>query len=111
MLWPPDTTARTMPLWHKRRAAGAIYKGRGFRGSGPSWRARLLDFDQLQRFAARALDHHRARISELVGLFEKCHALASQLGDPGVEIGDAERDVVVHVPARARERTVALTHV
>jgi len=71
----------------------------------------LGDLDQLQRFAARPLDHHGAGVAELVGLFEKRDALAPQLGDPGVEIPNAERDVVVHVPARARERPVALTHV
>src|SRR5712692_3657861 len=71
----------------------------------------LRDLDQLQRFAARALDHHRARVAELVGLFEEADALASQLGDPGVEVGDAEGDVIVELPTRAHERTIALTHV
>ena len=68
----------------------------------------LLDLDQLDRFAARAFDHHRARVAERVGLFEERDAFAAQLGDPGVEIGDAERDVIVQLPARAGERLLAL---
>src|SRR5438046_1394585 len=71
----------------------------------------LADLDQLQRLVARALDHHRARVTELVGLLEEPHALAPQLGDPGIEIADAERDVIVQVSARAHEGRVALTHV
>ena len=31
----------------------------------------LRDLDELQRLAARSLDHHRARVAEWVGLFEK----------------------------------------
>ena len=63
----------------------------------------LLDLDQLDRFAARAFDHHGARVAELVGLFEERDAFAPQLGDPGVEIGDAQSDVVV------RPRSVSST--
>jgi hypothetical protein len=59
----------------------------------------LRDLHQLQRFAARALDHHGARVAERVRLFEEPDALSAQLGDPGVEIGDAEREVIRHVPA------------
>src|SRR6266403_2119983 len=82
-----------------------------------SWRssitrqAVLADLDQLQRLVARALDHYRARVTKRVGLLEEPHALAPQLGDPGIEIADAERDVIVQVPARAHEGRVALTHV
>src|SRR5256886_512950 len=71
----------------------------------------ILDLDQLERFAARALDHHCARVAELVGLFEEGDALAAQLGDPGVEIGDAERDVIVYLPPRAHQWLLALPHV
>jgi len=59
----------------------------------------LRDLHQLQRFAARAFDHHGARDAERVRLFEEPDALAAQLGDSGVEIGDAEREVIRHVPA------------
>jgi len=37
--------------------------------------------------------------------------VVAKLGDPRVEIGHAERDVVVELAARARERPVALAHV
>src|SRR5262245_49586444 len=57
------------------------------------------DLDQLEGLAARPLDHHRARVSELVGLLEEAHALAFELRDPGIEVGDSECDVVVDVPA------------
>src|SRR5205085_9948215 len=60
---------------------------------------------------ARALDHHRARVAKLVGPLEEPDALAPQLGDPRIEVGDAERDVIVQVPARAHEGRVALWHV
>jgi hypothetical protein len=54
----------------------------------------LRDLDQLQCFAAGALDHHGARVAERVGLFEEPDALTAQLRDPGVEVGDAECDVI-----------------
>src|SRR5262249_55433525 len=44
-------------------------------------------------------------------LFEKGDALATQLGDPGVEISDAERNVIIHVSPWAREWLIALPHV
>ena len=71
----------------------------------------LGDLDQLERFVTRAFDHHCARVAELVGLGEEGDALAAQLGDPGVEIGDAERDVIVHLAPAAHERLIALPHV
>ena len=49
----------------------------------------LFHLDQLQGFAARAFDHHGARVAERVGLFEEFDALAAQLLDPRVEILDA----------------------
>src|SRR2546422_11350631 len=74
-------------------------------------RPSLRDLDKLQRFVARPLDHRRARVAERVGLFEDGDALAAQLGDPGVETGQTERDGIVQLPARAHERPIALTHV
>src|SRR4051794_17904178 len=69
------------------------------------------ELDQLDRFEARALDHRGARLAELIGLGNERDALVVQLGDPGVEIGHAERDVVVELAARTHERLVALPHV
>jgi hypothetical protein len=40
------------------------------------WTAELPHLDQLQCLAARALDHHGARVAELVGLFEEPDAPA-----------------------------------
>jgi hypothetical protein len=51
---------------------------------------RALNLDQLQRFAARAFDHHRASVAERVRLLEERDALAAELGDPAIEIGDAK---------------------
>src|SRR5262249_36975071 len=73
--------------------------------------APLPDLDELQRLAARALHHGRARIAGAVGLFEEAHALVAKLRDPRVEVPNAERDVIVEVAARARERRVVLPHV
>ena len=71
----------------------------------------LLDLHQLDRFPAGP-SIMTARVSpSAVGLLQERDALGAQLGDPGVEIGDAERDVVVQLPARGRERRVALAHV
>src|SRR5215831_20903335 len=83
---------------------------------GPPWTssiatAALPNLDELQRLAARALDHDRARVAEGVRLLEEAHALLAELRDPPVEIADAERDVIVEVAARARERRVVLPHV
>src|SRR6266853_5712276 len=64
----------------------------------------LPDLDQLDRLAARALDHRRPRRAETIRLFEEPHAFAAQLPDPGIEVGHRERDVIVEVTARARER-------
>ena len=86
------------------RLANPAYLRRGRGDRGPAAEDVGLDLDQLDRFPARALDHHGARVAELVGLLQERDALAAQLGDPGVEIGDAERDVVVELAARARER-------
>src|SRR5438046_5029083 len=71
----------------------------------------IFDLDQLDGFAARTFDHRGAHLTELVGLGEEGDALVAQLGDPGVEIGDAERDVVVELAARAHQRLIALPHV
>src|ERR1035437_3542995 len=81
-------------------------------GVATSTRFELSNLDQLQRFAARAFDHHGASVAELIGgLLEECDAFASELGDPGVEIGDAKRDVISQMSTRARERLVSLTRV
>ena len=71
----------------------------------------LSHLDQLERLAARALDHHGARVAEPIRLLEEHHALAAQLGHPRVEIGDAQRDVVLQLPARAGQRRFALVRV
>src|SRR5262245_47133118 len=73
--------------------------------------ARLLHLDQLDRFPARSLDHDRARVAERVGRLEERNLFRAQLGDPGIEVGDAERDVVVQLSARTDERHLALAHV
>src|ERR1700746_2527149 len=49
----------------------------------PSW---LSDLNQLDRFVARAFEHHRTRLTNCVRLLEKRDILGAQLGDPGVEI-------------------------
>src|SRR5215467_11066536 len=69
------------------------------------------DLDQLDGLAARPFDHDGTRLAESVLLLEESDALAAQLGGPGVQIGHAQRDVVVELPARAGQRLVALTHV
>ena len=55
---------------------------------GAAWPA-LPDLDQLDGFAARPFDHHRAVVTEPVGRLEDGHAFAAELGHPGVEVGDA----------------------
>src|SRR6202011_4019896 len=77
----------------------------------PYGRPRLFDLDQLDRLAARTFDHGGTRVAEPVRALQESDALAAQLGDPGIEIGDAERDVIVEVAARADQRLVALAHV
>src|SRR5581483_9749637 len=57
--------------------------------SGTS-RLGLRQLDQLDPLAARPLDHRRAGVAEPVRPVEDGDALAAQLGDPGVEIADAE---------------------
>src|SRR3979409_2018729 len=73
--------------------------------------APLLDLDQLDRLPAGAFDHHGAGVAEPIGLLQDFNPFCAQLGAPGIEIGDAERDMVVQLSARARERLVSLAHV
>jgi hypothetical protein len=65
------------------------------RGRRRKGRLRSPDLDQLDGFAAGAFDHQRARVAKLVGLFEKGDALTPELVGPGIEIGDAQRDMVL----------------
>ena len=60
---------------------------------------RSFHFDQLQRFAAGALDQDGAGVAERVSLFEESHALAAELLDPCVEVGDAQRNVILQLSA------------
>ena len=69
-------------------------------------RRSLPDLDQLDGLAARPFDHHRPVAAQRVERLEKGHALGAQLGDPGVEVGDAQTVVVDEVPARAGQRRV-----
>jgi hypothetical protein len=55
----------------------------------------------------RAFNHHGARIAKLVWLLEEPHAFVSQLGYPGVEVGDT----IGHMSAGAHKRAVSLTRV
>jgi hypothetical protein len=41
-------------------------------------------------------------------ILEEFDALTQQLIDPGIEIGDTERDVILELPARTDQRLVAL---
>jgi len=68
---------------------------------GAPRKLRSVHFDELKRFAARAFDHHGAGVAERVGFFEEFDALAAQFVDPRVEIGDAEGDVILQLPAGA----------
>src|SRR5947209_12137735 len=74
-------------------------------------RSRLFDFDEFDGFAAWAFDHDGAGLSEPMGPFKKRDALAAQFADPGIEIGDAESEMVLHLAAARGERLVALVHV
>src|SRR5262249_41287934 len=56
-------------------------------------------------------DHDGARIAERVGLLEEFDAFGAQFIDPGVEIADAQRYVVLQLPARPGEGPVALVGV
>jgi hypothetical protein len=83
-----------------------------------------FDFNQLDRFAARTFDHYGARVSELVWpaqtfdpltpiakinlLTQEPHALAPQLHDPGIEVGDAESKMIRQVAPSAHQRSVIL---
>src|SRR5712692_11294931 len=71
----------------------------------------LFDLDEFECFATWTFDHHGARVAKLVGLLQEPDPLAAQLGDPGVEVGDAEANVIVQLSARADERLVPLAHV
>src|SRR5256885_11241 len=102
--WPRNSGSSTRACTRGCSRSSTTYESR--KGS----RRSLLDLDQLQRLAARALDHHRPCAAELVGLLEKLHALAAQLRHPRVEIGHAESDVIVEVASRGRERRRALIH-
>jgi len=62
---------------------------------GQSLDRALFDLDQLQSLAARAFDHHRPRIAQLIYLGEEFHVLAPQLGHPGVQIRNAQPNVIV----------------
>src|SRR5262249_27129865 len=66
--------------------------------------ARLLHLDELDRFAARSFDYDRAGVAERVGRHEERNPFRAQFGDPGIEVGDAERDMVVELSARTHER-------
>lgn len=59
----------------------------------------LTCLHQLKRLATRAFDHDSARLAKAIRLFEKRHALGAQLGDPRIEIGHAQRDVVLQLSA------------
>ncbi len=61
----------------------------------------LLHLHQLQRLSARPLNHHRARVAQLVSPLKKRHTLALQLGNPRVKISYAKRQMIVALPARA----------
>src|SRR5204863_1375356 len=74
-------------------------------------RSCLFDFDEFDGFAAWAFDHDGAGLSEPIGPFEKRDALAAQFADPGIEIGDAQSEMVLHLASARGERLVALVHV
>ncbi len=109
--------------WHRNAQAGNA--GRVLARPVPAGRRRfpvltvdavaetpgLSHFHQLDRLAARALDHHGARVAQPVGFLQDGHALAPELGDPGIEVADAEPDVIVDVAARADERLAALPRI
>src|ERR1700741_1611040 len=54
-----------------------------------------FDFAKLDGLAARAFAHRGAGVAQAIGLLQGRDAFVAQLRDPGVEVGDAERDVVV----------------
>ena len=64
----------------------------------------LRDFDELDRLAARPLDHNRTRVTKPVLLFKECDAFALELCNPGIEITDAKRHMIDHVGAAALQR-------
>src|SRR4029077_16305686 len=70
---------------------------------------RLLYLDQFQCLAAWAFDHHGTRLPKFVRLFEELDALFAQLRDPGVEVADAEGNMIRQVSAGANERLIPLT--
>src|SRR6185295_6069475 len=72
---------------------------------------RLLDFDELDGFAAWTFDHHRARVAEAIRLLKEFHALASEFRDPSIEVADAEGHMIHQMSTRADERRVGLAHV
>ena len=71
----------------------------------------VLQLDQLQRFTARAFDHYRACVAERVRPLQKRDVLTLQLGDPRIEIGNGESNVIHDVPARARELVESIARV
>src|SRR5258705_112971 len=64
----------------------------------------LVDLDQLDRLAARPLDHHRPCVTEAVGLLQEPDAPRAEPRGPGVEIAHAEPGVGGELPARSRSR-------
>src|SRR5579864_519868 len=74
-------------------------------------RSRASDFDQLDSLLARATDHHGPRVAKRVHVLQEPHAAGVQTLNPGIQISDGQGEMVVEVPARRRERLLALTHV
>src|SRR5688572_9171754 len=70
-----------------------------------------LNLNQLDRLTARAFDHYGAGFAEWVGRLQDHHTFAAQFHEPCVEIADAQRNVIVELPARGRERRIALVRV
>src|ERR1700728_53257 len=72
---------------------------------------RLFHLDQLDGFVTGAFYHHRAGVADLVARPEKSDALAFQLGGPGIEIADAETDMIHQMSLGRRQQLVRLVHV
>src|SRR5579883_1390702 len=72
----------------------------------------LFYFHKLDGFAAGAFDHDGARVAELIRFgLQEFDILALELDDPGIEIGNAETDVIVELAAGGSERLLALIDV
>src|SRR5665213_4533826 len=71
-------------------------------------RMALFDLDEFDGFMAGTFDHGGAGVPQAVGLFQEGDVFRFQLGDPGVEVGDAEADMVDQVTAAGRQRRGSL---